>query len=186
MVYNGAEGETKDEIANVLEVEGTEVEALNQANASLMNRFHSSSEQIQLNIANSIWLNQKFHFQDVFAEYNRDYFNAEIQEIDIFDSESPKIINDWVKEKTNDKIEEIVEAPLDPDLVTVLINAIYFYGDWKYEFDESQTENRTFDLKDGTTKDVPLMRLKENLAYMENRKSFQAIALPYGDEDEVG
>ena len=144
MVYNGADGVTKDEMAKVLQVEGIEADELNQANASLMNLFHSSSERIQLNIANSIWLNENFHFQDDFAQYNRDYFNAEIQEIDIFDSESPKMINQWVEEKTNGKIEEIVDSPLDPDLVTVLINAIYFKGDWKYEFDESQTEDSTF------------------------------------------
>ena len=184
MVYNGADGVTKDEMAKVLQVEGIEADELNQANASLMNLFHSSSEKIQLNIANSIWLNENFHFQDDFAQNNRDYFNAEIQEIDIFDSESPKMINQWVKEKTNGKIEEIVDSPLDPDLVTILINAIYFKGDWKYEFDESQTEDRPFYLKDGSTKDVPLMSLEEKLAYMEN-ETLQAVSLPYGEENEM-
>ena len=152
MVYNGADGVTKDEIAKVLQVEGIEAEKLNQANASLMNLFHSSSETIQLNVANSIWLNENYHFQNDFAQNNKDYYNAEIQEIDIYDSGSPKMINNWVKEKTNGKIGEIVESPLDPDLVTVLINAIYFKGDWKYEFDESQTEDRPFIWQDGTTK----------------------------------
>ena len=184
MVYNGADGVTKDEMAKVLQVEGIEANELNQANASLMNLFHSSSEKVQLNIANSIWLNENYHFQDEFAQNNRDYFNAEIQEIDIYDSESPKMINQWVKEKTNGKIEEIVDSPLDPDLVTVLINAIYFKGDWKYEFDESQTEDRMFYLKDGSTKDVPLMRLEEKLAYMEN-EALQAVSLPYGEENEM-
>ena len=184
MVYNGADGVTKDEMAKVLQVEGIEADELNRANASLMNLFHSSSEKIQLNIANSIWLNENFHFQDDFAKNNRDYFNAEIQEIDIFDSESPKMINQWVEEKTNGKIEEIVDSPLDPDLVTVLINAIYFKGDWKYEFDESQTEDRPFYLKDGSTKDVPLMSLEEKLAYMEN-ETLQAVSLPYGEENEM-
>ena len=184
MVYNGADGVTKDEMAKVLQVEGIEADELNRANASLMNLFHSSSERIQLSIANSIWLNENYHFQDDFAKNNRDYFNAEIQEIDIFDSESPKMINQWVEEKTNGKIEEIIDSPLDPDLVTVLINAIYFKGDWKYEFDESQTEDRTFYLKDGSTKDVPLMRLEEKLAYMEN-EALQAVSLPYGEENEM-
>ncbi|RDW16449.1 hypothetical protein CWR48_16315 [Oceanobacillus arenosus] len=184
MVYNGAAGETKEEIANVLQAEEIDVEALNQANTSLMSMLHHHSEQIKLDVANSIWLNHEYHFQDVFAENNRDYLNAEIEEIDVNDAESPKKINDWVKEATNNKIEEIVEAPLDPDLVAVLINAIYFYGNWTYEFNKQQTENRPFDLADGTTKDVPLMSLKEKLAYMEN-ESFQAIALPYGDDESM-
>ena len=45
MVYNGADGVTKEEIAKVLQVEGIEAEKLNQANASLMNLFHRSSKK---------------------------------------------------------------------------------------------------------------------------------------------
>ena len=184
MVYNGANGVTKEEIAKVLQAEGIDVKKLNQANASLMNLFHRSSKQVQLNIANSIWLNENHHFQTEFAQNNKDYYNAEIKEIDMNDSQSPEMINKWVKEKTNGKIEEIVESPLDPDLVTVLINAIYFKGDWKYEFDKSQTEDRPYYLADGTTKSIPLMTLHEKLAYMEN-EHFQAVSLPYGDKNEM-
>lgn len=184
MVYNGAEGETKEEIAKVLQAEGVDEQALNQANASLMSLLHKHSEQVELNIANSIWLNDEFQFQDTFAANNRDYFNAEIEEMDVNDTKSSEKINKWVKDATNDKIEDIVEAPLDPNLVTILVNAIYFNGNWTYEFDKQQTENRAFHLADGTTKDVPLMSLKENLAYLEN-EDFQAIALPYGEDESI-
>ena len=180
MVYNGAEGVTKEEIAKALQAEGIDVDDLNKANASLMSMLSKETDDIQLNVANSIWLNKKFHFQDDFAKNNKDYFNAEIQEIDIISSESPKRINEWVKKATNDKIDKIVDAPLNPDLVAILINAIYFKGNWTYEFDKNETENRAFQLEDGTTKDVPLMALHKKLAYMEN-ENFQAVALPYGD-----
>ena len=89
-----------------------------------------------------------------------------------------------MKEKTNGKIDELVDSPLDPDLVSILINAIYFKGDWKYEFDEKQTAERPFYLADGTTKDTPLMNLHEELAYMEN-EDFQAVSLPYGEKQEM-
>ena len=180
MVYNGADGITKEEIAKVLGIEEMEHSELNQANASLMNLLHKQSGTIQLHVANSIWLNENYHFQTDFAENNQDYYNAEIQEIDIFDAKSPKMINNWVKDHTNGKIDELVDSPLDPDLVTILINAIYFKGDWKYEFDENKTEDRPFYLADGTTKDTPLMSLHEKLAYMEN-EDVQAVSLPYGE-----
>lgn len=178
MAYNGADGETKEEIATVLQVNGIEVEELNKANASLLTKFHKDSEQTQLQFANSIWLNNNYHFQDDFAKNNKDYFNAEIKEIDIADDESATKINEWVKSATNDKIDKIIEAPLNPDLVAVLINAIYFKGDWSYEFDEKLTESQPFQLPDGTTKEVPLMTLNEELAYIEN-DTFQAVQLPY-------
>ncbi|MBP1968322.1 serpin B [Virgibacillus natechei] len=182
MVYNGADGVTKEEMANVLQNEGMDIDEWNKANASLMSMLHRDSDHFQLHVANSIWLNDFFHFQDEFAQNNKDYFNAEIHEIDITDNESAERINDWVTDMTNDKIDNIVDSPLNPDLVAILINAIYFKGDWTYAFDENKTEERTFHLDDGTTKDVPLMTQSEDLAYMEN-ESFQAVTLPYGDEE---
>lgn len=180
MVYNGADEVTKEEIANVLQSENIDVNELNKANASLISMLNRNSKGVQLNVGNSIWLNKEFHFQEDFAKSNKDYFNAEIKEIDIFDSKSTEMINDWVAESTNNKIKEIVKSPLDPNLVAILINAIYFKGDWKYEFDKKRTEKRTFYLEDGTTKEVQLMTLNEELAYMEN-ENFQAVSLPYGE-----
>ena len=180
MIYNGADGVTKEEIAKVLHSEGIDVEELNKANASMMSVLNKEGEDIQLNIANSIWLNDKFTFQKDFANSNKNYFNAEIAEIDIADSKSPEQINNWVKEATNDKIEQIVDSPLDANLVAVLINAIYFKGSWTHEFDKNETEDRPFHLLDGSVKNVPLMAMTEEFSYLENEK-FQAITLPYGD-----
>lgn len=179
MVFNGSDGGTKEEIARVLQVDGMEAAELNQANASLMNLLHKQSSQVQLNVANSIWLNKNYHFQTDFSKNNKNYFSAKIQEIDILDPQSPKTINRWVKDQTNGKIEEIVESPLDSDLVAILINAIYFKGNWQYEFDPNLTEERPFYLQNGTSKDIPFMSLHEKLAYMEN-EIFQAVSLPYG------
>ncbi|MCQ6278520.1 serpin family protein [Bacillus sp. EB600] len=180
MIYNGADGVTKAEIAKVLQNEGMDAAELNKANASMMSILDRHSKNIQLKIANSIWLNKKFHFQTDFAQNNRDYFQAKIKEMDINDPQSPKMINDWVKKSTNDKIEKMIDAPLDDNLVAILINAIYFKGNWKDEFDKQQTEERTFYLADGTTKAVPIMTLTRKWAYMEN-ENFQAVSLPYGD-----
>ncbi|HJV16951.1 MAG TPA: serpin family protein [Bacillales bacterium] len=179
MVYNGADGVTKEEIAKVLHVDGIDKNELNKANASFMSMLNHDSKQIQLNLANSIWLNNKFHFQTDFAQNNRDYFNAKIQGIDITKSQSPKMINGWVKKSTNGKIDDIVDDPLDTDLVAILINAIYFKGDWKFEFAKEQTEKRPFYI-DGKIKEIPLMTLNKKLAYLENDQ-FQAVSLPYGD-----
>ena len=85
-----------------------------------------------------------------------------------------------MKNSTNGKIKDIVDDPLDPETVAILINAIYFNGDWKYPFEKANTVKRPFYLSDGTTKDVSLMSLRKKLAYMEN-ENFQAVTLPYGD-----
>ncbi|WP_195891955.1 serpin family protein [Neobacillus dielmonensis] len=180
MVYNGADGETKEEMGKVLQSAGIDSIEMNKANASLMSLLQRNSKQININMANSIWLNNRFHFQTEFADNSKEYYHAKIQEINVMDKQSPKRINDWVNKTTNRRIKKMVESPLAPDLVAILINAIYFKGDWKYEFNERQTEKRTFHLTDGATKKVPLMELNEKLPYLET-EDFQAVSLPYGD-----
>lgn len=182
MVYNGADGLTKEEISSTLNVHGMDSEELNQASASLMSILHKHAKEVELNIANSIWINQRFHFQDQFAKNTKDYFNAKITEIDIADDNSVSMINNWVSDITNGKIKDIVEAPLDPDLVAILINAIYFKGDWLYQFDKKNTDMRPFYLSDGTETKAPLMRLNKKLSYLEN-DYFQAVSLPYKGEN---
>ncbi|MBP3040308.1 serpin family protein [Bacillaceae bacterium Marseille-Q3522] len=184
MVYNGAEGTSKAEIAKVLQNEGIAVEELNQANASLMAKLQQDSSQIQLDIGNSIWINDQYHFQDDFAKNTQQYFQAEIQEMDITAADSVQRINNWVKKATNDKIQSIVDAPLNPDLVSLLINAIYFKGSWTYPFEKGGTEAQPFHLPDGSEKEVPLMTLNEDLPYLEN-EDFQAAVLPYGIEKNM-
>lgn len=181
MVYNGAEGETKEEMARALQLNEVEAETLNKANASLMNVLQKDEASIQLSIANSVWLSEDFHFQQEFKENTQDYFDAKIEEIDVHDGASADKINDWVSNATNHKIEKMVDAPLNPDLVTYLLNAIYFKGDWLYAFDEEMTRKEDFYLKDGTTKEVPMMSMTEELLYMEN-ELFQAVGLPYDGE----
>jgi serpin B len=180
-VYNGADGVTKEEMAKVFHAQGIEINQLNNANASLMSMLKSDSKPSQLNIANSIWLNNHFHFQDEFAQNTRNFYNAKIQEIDPTSTQTPKIINDWVNKSTNGKITKMIDVDLDPNLVAVLINAIYFKGDWMHEFDKKLTEKRPFHLKGGTSKDIPLMTLSHKLAYFEN-ENFQAVILPYADK----
>lgn len=180
MVYNGADGVTKEEMGKVLHSEGMEAAQLNKANASLMAKLQSDSKQSQLNIANSIWLNNQFHFQDDFSQNNRDYFIAKIQEIDVMNPETPTIINDWVKKSTSGKIDKIVDKEMEPDIVAFLINAIYFKGNWMHEFDKKLTEKRVFHLDTGTSKEIPLMTINRKFAYLEN-ETFQAVTLPYAD-----
>ncbi|WP_422124450.1 serpin family protein [Planococcus sp. X10-3] len=180
MVYNGADGATKDEIAKVLEAEGLSAEEMNKANASLVTKLASDTEDIELNIANSIWVKEGYTFRESFTESSQDYYNARIETIDVTDPASADAINDWVSDATNERIDKMAESPLPGNLVAMLLNAIYFNGNWQYPFAEEATEQRPFHLKDGSTAQVPLMSLNEQLLYLET-ENFQAVSLPYGE-----
>lgn len=177
MVYNGADGITKDEIAKVLEAEGLAPEEMNKANASLIAKLRSNSDDIEMNIANSIWAKDSYQYLDSFRESSQDYFNAEVETMSPASAEA---INDWVKEETNGRINKMVESPLPGDLAAILLNAIYFNGAWHHPFSEELTEEQPFYLSNGSAIEVPLMTLEEEFAYMENDK-FQAVTLLYGE-----
>jgi len=94
-----------------------------------------------MSIANSIWYKQTFNVEQDFINANQDYFYAEVSPLDFNDPDAVTTINNWVADKTNDKITEIIKE-IPRLAVMYLINAIYFKGIWKYEFDESETEEK--------------------------------------------
>jgi len=105
-----------------------------------------------------------------------------VRAMNFADPNAAKIINGWVYDNTNGKIEEIVDDPINPMIVMFLINAIYFKGTWTYQFDEDSTKDTLFTLPDGTKKPCKMMEQRGFYKHFSN-DDFQAIDLPYGDGD---
>lgn len=179
MVYNGTDDKTKLEIEQALQIDGLSEEEVNTLTTELINNLQQSDKKIEVDIANSIWINDQYSFNEDFAKKMRNHYNAEIDKIDIYDNKSADIINDWVKKATNDMIEEIVEAPLPEFLITYIINALYFNGTWTHEFDKDLTYPDLFYTEDGE-KELEFMSIDEEFEYFETGE-LQAVKLPYGD-----
>lgn len=130
MLQNGAEGQTRDQITEAMQVMGMDAESINRANASLLARLQHSDDGLTFKTANSIWVNDAYTLQEEFKQLTQDYYLAEAQDMDITDPESAELMNEWVQHATNGKIEEIVQAPLDESLVLYLLNAVYFKASW--------------------------------------------------------
>jgi len=180
VIYNGADGQTKEEMADFLGVDSYDDEDINKANASLLHSLYKETKKLSLQIGNSLWLRDQLNFDEEFTKRAVDYFNGEIKSVDMSKEETVQEINTWVRKATEGKIEEIIEGPLDSQLVTVLINAIYFKGDWKYAFDESQTMDGFFMGEQGERNDATFMKLDRRLSYLET-EDFQSVSLPYGN-----
>ena len=180
MAYNGVSGETKQEMTTVLELTGMTPQEINAANQALQNSFQKVDPNIQVLIANSLWAQQGFSFKPEFLQTNQKYYNANVTELNFMNPQALSIINDWVNQKTQGKIDKIVDQ-ISPSGVLFLINAIYFKGNWKTPFDKSQTANKTFSLTDGSSKQHPMMSQKGIYGYYET-DTFQAVSLPYGKE----
>ena len=184
MTYNGAKGETALAMAKALGLEGMSSEEINAAYHDLRKILDVDDPEVQLDIANSLWMRKGLEFYPEFLEKNREVFNAEIAALDFNQPDAASTINRWVEQQTNGKITDLVSAPIDPAAVLFLINAIYFNADWATPFNPSFTKDQPFELLDGGTKELPLMFRTGTMPYLEGEE-FQAVGLPYGDTDQL-
>lgn len=181
MATNGAVGETKTEMENTMKMHGLTPEQINKARKALVAALQSADPDVLLEIANAIYYRQGLNVKSDFVTLNKDYYNAQVQALNFASPDALGIINGWVASKTRNKIPTIIDQ-IDPDLVMVLLNAIYFNGIWKYKFGEKTTHNLPFTFGDGSQKEVAQMSQETSLEYTSNNL-FSAIQLPYGKGD---
>lgn len=181
MTLNGANGETRDSMAEALELSGMSMEEINDSYRSLIDLLSSLDEKVKFQIANSIWSRLGFPVEEKFIDVNETHFDAEVRELDFGDPQSVDIINDWVNNNTEGKIKEILKD-IPAEIVMLLINAIYFKGDWTAKFDPDDTEDAPFYLSDGTTTECKMMEQENTVRFLAT-EDFSAIELPYGDGD---
>ncbi len=176
MATVGAEGETKDEILSTLKID--DLEEYNMFARKLI-KDYSENEDVKLNIANSLWLNTDYYkgaeFNNDFKETISDYYNASMQNVN--NKNAVKTINDWVSNKTNDKIKKIIS---DNEFLAYIINAIYFKGQWASQFNESATEKDEFIDRNNNKSQIDFMNLTSTFNHYEDT-DIQMISLPYQD-----
>ena len=183
MTYNGADGTTRQGMARTLQIEGMSLEEVNRAFADLKSALAPADPKVQLKIANSLWVKNGFVLNPAFVERNKQHYDAEITNLDFLDPSAPKTINSWVNKNTDGKIEKIVDHINDGD-VLFLINAIYFKGQWQFEFKKENTKPDVFRLAGGVQKEVQMMSQSGSFLYYKG-KDFQSVALPYGSTGRV-
>lgn len=181
MTYNGANGETKQSIAKTLELQGMSLQEINKANAVLKETLENPDPSVQLSMANSLWTGEGRPFKAEFMQNMKGFYKAEVKNLDFGDSSTPSIINDWAKQHTQGKINEIVEEQeIDKNTVFVLVNAIYFLGNWTEPFPKEATKDHPFTKLDGTQKQHPMMFQQMSEVQYYRNEIFRAISLPYG------
>ena len=180
MAANGAEGETKTEILNAFKI--GDPDKYNETAKALIEETGKSKE-FKLNIANSIWFNTDYyHLPDVaFAENYKQtvakYYNAEAREVN--NSNAVNTINNWISDKTNKKIENVISQP---DFLAALVNTIYFKADWQNPFDKISTRKADFTDKNNTVKQTDFMRQRDHFGYFENER-LQMLSMRYKGSD---
>lgn len=180
MTLNGAEGETEQAMKEVLHLQDMDMPDINESYASLTKLLTEADPRVDMKMANSIWIREGFPVEEEFKENCREFFEARIESLDFSDPSAPDIINQWVSDNTEQFIEEIIEGSIPADVIMYLINAIYFKGDWQYQFDPEETDSKPFTLEDGTPTETDMMMQENDLA-AHLSDEVQLLDLPYGD-----
>ena len=177
MARNGAAGSTLDSMTRTLGCSGMADTAINGSYKYILSTFTGLDPSVKVMIANSIWYRNTFPVLPSFLSVSRDYFSASVTPLDFNDPASVPIINNWVSVKTNNLIPKIIEN-ISPDMVMYLINAVYFKGSWRSQFDKSKTAPKPFTLADGSVIQAPAMIQQSHFNYFQG-DGFQAVELPY-------
>lgn len=183
MTLNGANGSTRDAITETLRSNGLSPEIVNNSYKDLSQALLNVDKRVLLTIANSVWTENKFPVKKQFSNILAEYYSADAKSFNIEDPAVPAEINNWIENKTNGLIKNMV-GELSDQTVMLLINAIYFKGKWNSQFDKDKTVNEPFYKSGGGTAEVPMMKQKSDFkAY--NGDGFVLAEFPYGQGNYV-
>ncbi|MGA1847998.1 MAG: serpin family protein [Thermoplasmatota archaeon] len=146
MTYEGARGNTADEMAEVMHLPIND-DQRRAAFASVQNDLNGREGRVKLNIANSLWMQKDYQFKQEFLEVLEDYYFSEAFVTDLGGDQegSREAINQWVSKNTEKRIPELLPlGSFDQWTKAVLVNALYFKGDWATEFDVDRTGEEPF------------------------------------------
>lgn len=180
MALNGARGTTYEQMQATLGFEDLALDTINNGYRGLMIDLPAADSLVSTQIANSAWHRNGFEVNQDFLDKVRAFFDAEVAGLDFSDPSAAGTMNQWVSDKTNGRIEEIIEPPIDSQTMLFLINAIYFKGPWKYEFDPEKTRDAPFHISEGESQSIPMMDLTAEFAFGASG-GLQIVELPFGE-----
>ena len=180
MAANGAAGQTKTEMQQVLETTAISTTALNEASKAAASLLNPKDTNVILTTANALWYRQGAAVKPGFLEANQKFFSSTVKALDFGNAPAAEAeINQWASDQTHGRITGIANGMIDrvyTDLV--LANAIYFKGKWLDPFDAKLTKERPFHPAAGVAKNLPMMEMSKKFIYRKG-SGYQAVRLPY-------
>ena len=178
MTAAGAEGATQEEMLRTLGFGGLSVNDLNACNRGIIDLLSSDPEGVELNVANSLWVSDRFTLKSRYIRTAGSEYSARVSNLDFSDPASPSVINRWCAENTAGRIDKMIEN-IDPATQMYLLNALYFKGMWTTPFDAANTRK---DIFHGNRRDseVEFMHRTASFPYYIGPEG-ALLELPYGE-----
>ncbi|XP_045377409.2 serpin B11 [Camelus bactrianus] len=149
----------------------------------LFSQINRPDSNYTLSIASRLYGTNAMAFHQQYLHCSEKLYGARLQTVDFERSaeETRKAINAWVENKTNGKVTNLFgKGTIDPSCVMVLVNAIYFKGQWRNKFQERETMKTPFQLSQGKSVTVEMMYQTGmfKLAFIK-KPQMQVLELPY-------
>ena len=186
MTYEGAKGQTADEMKSVFHF--PESSTLRPNFAAIYNEINKKDKPYKLSTGNALWAQEDYKFLEEYLSTVEKYYGGKAANLDFVreTEKSRQTINTFIEEQTNNKIKDLIpQGVLDASTRLVLTNAIYFKGTWTWEFDKSDTHEQDFKMTPTNVVKTPMMYMKNDKAkfnYADVGES-QILELPYKGED---
>ncbi|XP_026148561.1 leukocyte elastase inhibitor-like isoform X2 [Mastacembelus armatus] len=182
MVMLGAGGDTAKQMSECLKTQDCK-DDVHASFAKLLSELNKTDAPYALSVANRLYGEQSYRFVEDFLGKTRKLYEAELESVDFKTSyEAARLnINNWVEKKTQGKIKDVLASGVVDSLTRlVLVNAIYFKGNWNKQFNESATTDAQFRLNKNNTKPVKMMHQKTKfpLTFIPEL-SCQILEMPY-------
>jgi serpin B len=179
MALNGADGATLDQMKQVLDypLEMSMAE-INASYKSLVEQLLKADPKVKLAIANALYYRNGFSIKPPFLNTIGNDFGAYIKGLDFDQPSALTTINKWAADNTQQKITKVLDR-ISRDAMMFIMNAVYFKGDWSYQFDKSLTADKPFYVKPGNAVNVKTMTGKVG-AVVNHANGYSVLELPYG------
>ncbi|MDO5115021.1 MAG: serpin family protein [Synergistaceae bacterium] len=178
LAYEGAAGETREEMRRVLHYEGNIGEQFRAYLELLSKRPKESGEFLS---ATAVWPDINSAIRRGYLELVKNYYHSEVKALDFSKPrQASQTVNNWVKSKTKGKIRAFISDDRDiEDICLMLSNALYFKGEWDEKFNKRETKMLTFFHAEKKSSETLFMfRSGNNIDYFENEK-LQSIRLNF-------
>ncbi|XP_069329077.1 serpin I2 [Eulemur rufifrons] len=188
MVQLGAKGKAQQQIRQTLKLQETSTGEEFSVLKSFFSAISKKKQGFTFNLANALYLQEGFVVKEQYLYGNKEFFQSAIKLVDFQDAKAcAETISTWVESKTDGKIKDMFSGEeFGPLTRLVLVNAIYFKGDWKQKFRKEDTQLMTFTKKDGSAVKIPIMKalLRTKYGYFsESSMNYQVLELPYKDDE---
>ncbi|NXG75608.1 SPB10 protein, partial [Baryphthengus martii] len=186
-VYSRTEDHLSSRCAHFQKTEIGKTDNIHAEFKALNFEINQHSKNYLLKSVNELYGEKSLPFSKEYLQLVKKYYNVQPQSANFVTSadEIRKEINSKVEHQTEGKIQNLLPSgSVDSLTRLVLINALYFKGNWATKFQVEATRQRPFRINTHTTKPVPMMHLSDkfNWAYVESIQA-DVLELPYVNND---